>query len=50
MTPVLGTTFISLSWWLEPLLLVLACIAWGALIATVIEHPAAAWLKRMAKS
>ncbi|MEP6830624.1 MAG: acyltransferase [Rhizomicrobium sp.] len=46
MTPVLGTTFISLSWWLEPLLLVLACIGWGALIATVIEHPAAAWMKR----
>jgi peptidoglycan/LPS O-acetylase OafA/YrhL len=46
MTPVLGTTFISLSWWLEPLLLVICCIGWGALIATVIEHPAAAWLKR----
>jgi peptidoglycan/LPS O-acetylase OafA/YrhL len=46
MTPVLGTTFISLSWWLEPLLLVLACIGWGALIATVIEHPAAVWLKQ----
>jgi peptidoglycan/LPS O-acetylase OafA/YrhL len=50
MTPVWGTTFISLSWWLEPLLLVLACIAWGALIANVIEHPAAVWLKRTAKS
>lgn len=46
MTPVLGTTFISLSWWLEPLMLVLCCIAWGALLATFIEHPAAAWLKR----
>ena len=46
MTPVLGTTFISLSWWLEPLLLVIACIGWGALIANVIEHPAAAWVKR----
>jgi peptidoglycan/LPS O-acetylase OafA/YrhL len=46
MTPVLGTTFISLSWWLEPLCLVLFCIGWGALLATVIEHPAAAWLKR----
>jgi peptidoglycan/LPS O-acetylase OafA/YrhL len=46
MTPVLGTTFISLSWWLEPLLLVIACIGWGTLIATVIEHPAAARLKR----
>lgn len=46
MTPVLGTTFISLSWWLEPLMLVLCCIAWGALLATFIEHPVAAWLKR----
>jgi peptidoglycan/LPS O-acetylase OafA/YrhL len=46
MTPVLGTTFISLSWWLEPLLLVICCIGWGALIATLIEHPAAAYLKR----
>jgi peptidoglycan/LPS O-acetylase OafA/YrhL len=50
MTPVWGTTFISLNWWLEPLLLVIACIAWGALIANVIEHPAAAWLKRTVKS
>jgi peptidoglycan/LPS O-acetylase OafA/YrhL len=46
MTPILGTTFISLSWRLEPLMLVICCIGWGALIATVIEHPAAAWLKQ----
>ena len=46
MTPVLGTTFIGLSWWLEPLLLVLFCIGWGALLATIIEHPVASWLKR----
>ena len=46
MTAAAGTTFLSLSWWLEPLCLVLFCIAWGALIATVIEHPAARWLKR----
>jgi peptidoglycan/LPS O-acetylase OafA/YrhL len=46
MTPMLGTTFLSLSWWLEPLLLVIACIGWGALIATVIEHPAAKYLKQ----
>ena len=46
MTPVLGTTFISLSWWLEPLCLVLFSIAWGALIATLVEHPAARYLKR----
>ena len=46
MTPILGTTFLSLSWWLEPLLLVICCIAWGALIATVVEHPAARYLKQ----
>ena len=46
MTPVLGTTFIGLFWWLEPLLLVLFCIGWGALLATIIEHPVASWLKR----
>ena len=46
MTPVLGTTFLSLSWWLEPLCLVLFCIGWGAFLATFVEHPAAQWLKR----
>ena len=45
-TPVLGTTFSSLAWWLEPLGLVIFCVLWGALIATLVEHPAAAWLKR----
>jgi peptidoglycan/LPS O-acetylase OafA/YrhL len=46
MTPVLGTTFISLSWWLEPLCLVVACTIWGGFLATFIEHPAASWFKR----
>jgi len=46
-TPVLGTIFSSLSWWLEPLCLVLFCIGWGAALATFIEHPAAARLKRL---
>jgi peptidoglycan/LPS O-acetylase OafA/YrhL len=32
----------GLIWWLEPLLLVLVCIAWGALLAIFVEHPAAA--------
>ena len=45
-TLVLGTRFSTLIWWLEPTLLVLVCIAWGALLATWIEHPAAAFLKR----
>jgi peptidoglycan/LPS O-acetylase OafA/YrhL len=45
MTPVLGTTFISLSWWLEPLGLVMVCMIWGGLLATFIEHPAASLFK-----
>ncbi|HXS06224.1 MAG TPA: acyltransferase [Rhizomicrobium sp.] len=46
MTPVLGTTFLSLSWRLEPLCLVLFCIAWGAFLATIVEHPVAGGLRR----
>ena len=45
--PMLGTTFGALSFWLEPLLLVLACIAWGALLATFVETPVARWLKNV---
>ena len=42
---VLGMRFSSLIWWLEPSLLVLVCIAWGALLARYVEQPAAAALK-----
>jgi peptidoglycan/LPS O-acetylase OafA/YrhL len=42
---VLGTRFSSLIWWLEPTLLVLVCIAWGAALAVTVEHPAAAAIK-----
>jgi peptidoglycan/LPS O-acetylase OafA/YrhL len=45
MTPVLGTSFISLAWWLEPLGLVVGCVIWGGFLATFIEHPAALMLK-----
>jgi len=45
MTPMLGTTFISLSWWLEPLCLVVACTIWGGFLAIFVEHPAASWFK-----
>jgi peptidoglycan/LPS O-acetylase OafA/YrhL len=45
-TPVLGTSFGALIWWLEPLCLVIFCTAWGAFLATYVEHPAARWLKR----
>jgi peptidoglycan/LPS O-acetylase OafA/YrhL len=43
---VLGTKFSTLIWWLEPVGLILVCVAWGALLAVGIEHPAAAWLRR----
>jgi len=46
MTPMLGTTFISLSWWLEPLGLVAACVIWGGLLATFVEHPAASLINK----
>lgn len=49
MTPILGTTFISLSWWLEPLFLVVACVIWGGLLATFVEHPAAALFQRQSR-
>jgi hypothetical protein len=32
-------------WWLEPSLLVLACIGWGALLTIYVEHPAARALR-----
>jgi peptidoglycan/LPS O-acetylase OafA/YrhL len=41
----LGMRFSSLIWWLEPSLLVLVCIAWGALLANYVEHSAATLLK-----
>jgi len=44
-TPVLGTTFFSLMWWLEPLLLVLACLGWGAALAEWVEKPASRFLR-----
>lgn len=33
-------------WWIEPASLLAVCILWGALLATFIEHPANAWLRR----
>jgi peptidoglycan/LPS O-acetylase OafA/YrhL len=44
-TPVLGTTFGHLNWWLEPLLLVLVCLAWGGLLSAWVEKPAARALR-----
>jgi peptidoglycan/LPS O-acetylase OafA/YrhL len=45
-TVVWGLRFGDLIWWLEPALLVLVCVAWGALLAKWVELPAAAWLRR----
>jgi len=44
--PPLTPVFADLLWWLEPLCLVLFCIGWGAFLATMVEHPAAAYIKR----
>ena len=49
-TMVLGMRFSSLTWWLEPTLLVLVCAAWGGLLANFIEHPAAVALKPRANN
>jgi peptidoglycan/LPS O-acetylase OafA/YrhL len=48
-TMVAGIRFSDLMWWAEPFLLLLVCIAWGALLAIMIEHPANAWLRRLAQ-
>jgi peptidoglycan/LPS O-acetylase OafA/YrhL len=32
-------------WWIEPFALVVVCVLWGALLATVIERPANRWLR-----
>ncbi|MDE2111837.1 MAG: acyltransferase [Alphaproteobacteria bacterium] len=46
-TIVLGCRWVVLTWWLEPAMLLLICIAWGALLAIFVEHPANAALRRM---
>jgi hypothetical protein len=46
-TIVLGQRFADLIWWIEPFALLLVCVAWGALLAMLIEHPANAFLRRM---
>jgi peptidoglycan/LPS O-acetylase OafA/YrhL len=43
---ILGLNLSDVMWWLEPLLLVLVCIGWGALLAIFIEHPTNTWLRR----
>lgn len=46
-TILFGRRFADLIWWAEPFALLLVCIAWGALLAVFIEHPANAYLRRM---
>jgi peptidoglycan/LPS O-acetylase OafA/YrhL len=46
-TIVFGQRFADLIWWIEPFVLLLVCIGWGALLAIFIEHPANAALRRM---
>ena len=45
-TMILGLRFSDVMWWLEPFLLMLVCIAWGALLAILIEHPANTFIRR----
>ncbi|HEY5347546.1 MAG TPA: hypothetical protein VIJ72_05095, partial [Rhizomicrobium sp.] len=45
-TMVFGMRFADLIWWPEPIALVLVCIGWGALLAVLVEHPAARVLRR----
>lgn len=42
---VLGRRWADLIWWTEPLALLCVCIAWGALLAILIEQPANGWLR-----
>jgi peptidoglycan/LPS O-acetylase OafA/YrhL len=45
-TLVFGIRFGDLIWWPEPFLLLLVCIAWGALLCNAIETPAIRALRR----
>jgi peptidoglycan/LPS O-acetylase OafA/YrhL len=47
-TIVLGMPWSDLFWWIEPALLVVVCICWGALLAAAVERPASDVLKRLA--
>jgi peptidoglycan/LPS O-acetylase OafA/YrhL len=46
-TMVFGWRWADFIWWLEPAGLLLVCVAWGALLAVAIEHPASEALKRL---
>ncbi len=46
-TMVLGYRWDALIWWIEPFVLVGFCIAWGALLAILVEYPANTFLRRM---
>ena len=45
-TLIFGLRFSTLAWGLEPALLVIVCVLWGALLAKTVEHPAASRLRR----
>lgn len=44
---VLGWRWADFIWWIEPIGLLLICIAWGALLAITIEHPASEALRKL---
>jgi peptidoglycan/LPS O-acetylase OafA/YrhL len=44
---VMGWRWIDLTWWIEPIGLVLVCVAWGALLSAAIERPASDIFRRL---
>lgn len=46
---VFGMRWADLFWWIEPALLVLVCIGWGAILAVAVERPANDFLRRSAR-
>lgn len=46
---VLGMRWADLFWWIEPALLVVVCIGWGAILAVAVERPASDFLRRSAR-
>lgn len=45
-TMILGVRFSDAIWWTEPLVLLLVCVLWGALLYAFVEKPAAALFRK----
>ncbi len=44
---IFGMQWSTFIWWTEPLALLAICVAWGVLLAKLIEIPANRWLRRL---